>query len=144
LKVKDIDMASRSAIVTGKGSKERRVYLSSKAIEALQKYWAARRNSDPSAPVFARHDRGAGRKTKPITTATVRDIVEDVVMVAGLERGSFTPHYFRHAFAIKMLHETHDLALVQDLLGHASPVATRVYAKIYPDELQERHREVFD
>jgi site-specific recombinase XerD len=43
-----------------------------------------------------------------------------------------------------MLRETHDLALVQDLLGHASPASTRIYAKIYPDDLEKAHKQVWE
>ena len=65
-------------------------------------------------------------------------------MIAGIDKGKFTPHYFRHAFAINMLRETGNLALVQDLLGHANPQSTRVYAKIYPDELRDAHHKVYE
>ena len=64
-----------------------------------------------------------------------------VMEIAGIDK--FTPHYFRHAFAIRMLSETGNLALVQDLLGHADPAATRVYAKIYPEDLRDAHHKIF-
>lgn len=40
----------------------------------------------------------------------------------------FTGHQLRHGFAMRVLDRTNDLAAVQDLLGHASPVTTRTYA----------------
>jgi site-specific recombinase XerD len=141
LRVKDLDMQDCSTVVIGKASKERRVWFSQSAANALGLYWRARGWSNGNDPVFARHDRGVGEKHKPITTSTTRTIVDNVSAIAGIEE--FTPHYFRHAFAIKMLAETHDLALVQDLLGHTNPAATRVYAKIYPEDLQRAHRDVF-
>lgn len=143
LEVKDLDFSENSARVIGKGSKERKVFFGQKAAEAIRKYFRARKYEDKTSPVFARHDRAAGKKHNKITNFTVRNIVDDCVVVAGFERGSFTPHYFRHAFAIKMLSETHDLALVQDLMGHAEPSATRVYAKIYPEDLKEAHNKVY-
>jgi len=143
LLVKDIDLVEHSAIVTGKGSKQRKVFFSSDAAQALRTYWTARGNAEPASPAFSRHDRGAGKKIKPITTETVRDIVEGVMAVAGIDPGTFSPHRFRHGFAITMLQETSDLALVQDLLGHSSPVSTRVYAKIYPEAMRKAHKKVF-
>lgn len=142
LRISDIDNKVESAIVTGKGEKERRVFLSSSASQSLREYWKIRGVYGRSEPAFIRHDKGAGKKILPLTTATIRNIVKEVSMLAGIE--IFTPHYFRHAFAIKMLQETHDLALVQDLLGHTSPVATRVYAKIYPEDLKKAHNEVYN
>jgi site-specific recombinase XerD len=141
LSIKDLDLAERSAIVIGKGSKERKAFFSQETVEALRQYWSSRGSAEKSNPVFARHDKGAGKKILPLSTTTVRDIVHQVALIAGVE--NFIPHQFRHGFAITMLHETGNLALVQDLLGHASPNTTRVYAKIYPEELREAHREVF-
>lgn len=142
--VKDIDLTERQAVIQhGKGDKRRTAYFSEEAAQAIRAYWQARKFSGANDPAFARHDKGAGSKAKPITTATVRNIIDDVSALAGIEKGQFTPHYFRHAFAIKTLAETHDLALVQDLLGHSNPAITRLYAQIYPEDLKRAHREVF-
>jgi len=144
LVVGDFDFTERSAIVTGKGSKQRRVYYDTAAVDALKAYWKARGWASPTDPAFARHDKGVGTKHKRITTTTIRNVVRDVCAAAGIEKGKFTPHYFRHSFAITMLRETGNLALVQDLLGHSSPISTRVYAKIYPDELRDAHHKIYD
>jgi site-specific recombinase XerD len=42
-----------------------------------------------------------------------------------------------------MLDETGDLALVQDLLGHASPQTTRVYTEVAMTKKKRAHRKVF-
>jgi site-specific recombinase XerD len=145
LKVGEIDQDEQSAIVTGKGSKERRVYFDKTTLLAIREYWRVRGWSNPDDPVFARHDKGAGRKKhKHISTRTIDYVVEEICAAAGIQRGKFTPHYFRHAFAIKMLRETGNLALVQDLMGHENANSTRVYAKIYPDELRDVHHKVFE
>jgi site-specific recombinase XerD len=144
LKIKDLDLAHRTAIVTGKGEKQRRIFWSPEAAEALKIYFDARKHKGPTDPVFCRHDKGSGeKKAKPITTKGLRDIIREIAAVAGIDPHTFTPHSFRHAFAIRVLRETRDLALVQDLLGHADPGSTRVYATIYPDEAQAAHRKVF-
>jgi site-specific recombinase XerD len=142
--IKDIDLIDRSAIVTGKGQKERRVFFSSDAADAIREYWKVRGYAEKSHPVFTRHDPAVGKKIKPLTTRSLLNIVDLVMMMAGVEKGTFTPHYFRHAFATLMLHETKNLALVQDALGHSDPRSTRVYAKINADEIKEAHREVFE
>lgn len=143
LDVKDIDLPGQKALVIGKGNKERRVFFNSEAAAAIDQYWTERGQREKTHPAFSRHDKGAGKKIQRLTTRSVQNIVDNVVVQAGLDKGSFTPHYFRHAFAITMLRHTHDLALVQDLLGHASPASTRIYAKIYPDELEKAHKEVW-
>jgi site-specific recombinase XerD len=144
LSVKNIDLLGRKAVVIGKGNKERRVFFNNITAESIDSYWSERGQREKNLPAFSRHDKGAGKRILRITTRSVQNIVDDVAVLAGLDKGSFTPHYFRHAFAITMLRETHDLALVQDLLGHASPASTRIYAKIYPDDLEKAHKEVWD
>lgn len=144
LNVQDIDLENRTTIVTGKGSKERRVFISPSAAAALTEYWEARKSAMATDPAFGRHDRGAGHKRiKRMTTTTARNIVKDIAAIARIDPNKFSPHYFRHAFATYVLSETHDLALVQDLLGHKDPKSTRVYAKIHADDLQKAHREIF-
>jgi len=139
-----INLKDCRAIVIGKGNKERVVFFTQRVADTIRYYWAMRGFYAPQDPAFSRHDVGINKKTAKdtITTATVRNIVSDCVKDAGIEKGKFTPHYFRHAFAIRMLRETGDLAMVQDLLGHADPKSTRVYAKIYPDDLQAAYHRV--
>ena len=145
LNIKDIDLKTRSTIVLGKGDKDRKVFFSIDAAHALTEYWTARKSSMATDPVFGRHDRGAGHKRiKRMTTATARNIVKDIATVAGIDPTKFSPHYFRHAFAIRVLSETGNLALAQDLLGHTDPKSTRIYAKIDTEDLQKAHRAIFN
>jgi site-specific recombinase XerD len=144
LNVEDIDLEKRSTVVTGKGSKERRVFFSQSAANALVEYWKVRNSSMATDPAFGRHDKGAGRKRiKRMTPTTARRIVKNVAAIAGIDPSKFSPHYFRHAFAIRVLSETGNLALAQDLLGHTDPKSTRVYAKIHSEDLQRAHHDIF-
>ena len=141
LLVKDIDTKNRTAVVVGKGNKERRVWFSTDAVVAIKSYWSIRKSAAPNDPVFARHDRRVGKSLKRMTPQGAELNVKKIADAAEIEH--FTPHYFRHAFAIKALSETSNLALVQDMLGHSNPSSTRVYAKIYPEDLAAAHREIF-
>jgi site-specific recombinase XerD len=94
-------------------------------------------------PVFARHDRGAGMsQVKPLTPRSIQrmlwQLVEETELLAYI-----TPHKFRHWFATKMLAATGDLAVTQDLLGHANPATTRIYAQVSETKKQDAHRQVF-
>jgi site-specific recombinase XerD len=71
-----------------------------------------------------------------LTTRQVSRIVYRLGEKAGMGEVGVTPHYFRHVFATRALERTENLALVQDMLGHASPATTRVYART--DETQRR------
>ena len=63
---------------------------------------------------------------------------------AGIVEVGVTPHYFRHVFATRALERTENLALVQDMLGHASPATTRVYAKTDEEQRREGYSRVWD
>ncbi len=158
----DLDAANRRARVVGKGSKERWIYFSRAAWDTLQTYLQERtRLMNPATlesprrghgrlsemanqPVFARHNRGAGWKAvQPMTPDAVRKMLWELVEQADLQV-YITPHKFRHWFATRMLSATGDLAATQDLLGHANPATTRIYAQVSETSKQNLHRQVFD
>jgi site-specific recombinase XerD len=140
----DLNYERQSAVVTGKGRKQRLVFLDPRAWEALTHYLQARADGASgrplgTLPLFARHDRGAGNQVLPISTNTVRASLQALCQAAGLDE-SVTPHLLRHRFATKILTATGDLAATQDLLGHASPTTTRIYAKLTDEDTEDAHR----
>jgi site-specific recombinase XerD len=144
----DLDRENQRAIVTGKGSKQRLVFFTDAAWRAIWTYLEARSDGATSRalanlPVFARHDRAAGRKVQPLTTQSVRDVVWDLAKAAGAAEMGITPHRFRAWFATHLVAETGDLAAVQDLLGHESADTTRVYTKVAAQRLADVHRRAF-
>jgi site-specific recombinase XerD len=148
LRRENLDYERRAAVVTGKGQKQRLIYFDEQAWSALTHYLHARLDggsgrSLSSLPLFARHDRGAGVKVLPVSTNTMRAVVNQLCQSAGLDE-TITPHLFRHRFATGVLSATHDLAATQDLLGHASPTTTRIYARLTDQETAEAHREARD
>lgn len=86
-------------MVVGKGDLEGEIFFNRETAEAIRAYWTARGWSGPNDPVFARHDRGAGKKHKPITPTTVRNIIDQLRELAGIEKGKFSPHWMRRASA---------------------------------------------
>jgi integrase/recombinase XerC len=140
----DLDYERQAAVVTGKGRKQRLVYFDDKSWGALTHYLQTRGDGASGRalaahPVFARHDRGAGSRVLPISTNTVRAAITELCQLAGLDE-AITPHLLRHRFATRVLGATHDLAATQDLLGHASPTTTRIYAKLTDEDTAEAHR----
>lgn len=141
----DLDYERQAAVVTGKGRKQRRIYFDERAWAALTHYLRVRQDgasgrSLASLPLFARHDQGAGNQVLPVTTNTVRAAIQELCQLAGLDE-SITPHLLRHRFATGVLSATHDLAVTQDLLGHASPTTTRIYTRLTAEDTEEAHRE---
>ncbi len=149
----DLDWNEGRAVIIGKGNKQAIVRFSSRSLRALQEYLAARAELDgasgkplASLPLFARHDKGAGRKIKPITTATGRNIVSERVRQAlGAEAvGRITPHSFRHYFVTTVLRASGNLKLAQALARHANIQVTQRYAHLSDDELDQKYYEIFE
>ena len=149
----DIDWNEGRAVIIGKGDKQAVVRFSSRSLGTLKDYLAARAMLDgnsghplPSLPLFARHDKGAGKKIKPITTTTGRNIVSERVHQALGEQdsGQITPHSFRHYFVTTVLRASGNLKLAQELARHASIQVTQRYAHLSDNELDQGYHEIFE
>jgi len=148
LRREGISFEDRSAVVQGKGAKDRAVFFSDESLAALRAYWQRRGDERltrhvGSLPAFARHDDPSTGKVLPLSTQGVRHVVETLRKLAGAE-WPVTPHRLRAWFATHMLDgEGVNLAEVQDLLGHESANTTRIYTKVRARRLQDAHERVF-
>ncbi len=150
----DVDWNEGKALLIGKGDREDLVRFSNLARRALQDYLQVRATLDgasgrplPSLPVFARHDKGAGDKVKPITPTTGRNIVKQRVREClGPEAvGTITPHSFRHYFVTTvLLGSGGNLKLAQELARHQNIAVTQRYAHLTDDELDRGYYEIFE
>jgi site-specific recombinase XerD len=149
----DIDWNEGRAIIIGKGDKQAVVRFTTRAMGALKDYLSLRAQLDGSSgkqltalPLFARHDKGTGKKVKPITPTTGRNIVADRVKQAlGKEaEGHITPHSFRHYFVSTILRASGNLKLAQRLARHENVQITQRYAHIDDDELDKGYYEIFE
>lgn len=153
LKIGDIDWANNHAILHGRGSKQSFVRFSTRAIRALKNYLDFRSCSDlktdhwiAALPLFARHDKGAGKKIKPVTPTTIRNIVSDrAKRILGEEAAvTITPHTFLHYFVTTILRATGNLKLAQVLARHTNIQITQRYAHLSDDELDKGYYEIFE
>jgi site-specific recombinase XerD len=150
----DIEWREQKALVIGKGNREAIVRFSRRSMKAVKDYLAARASLDGAAgkplstlPIFARHDRGSGKKIKPITTRTGQNIINDRVRQALGESsvGLITPHSFRHYFVTTVLRGSGgNLKLAQELARHRNIAVTQRYAHISDDELDQGYEEIFN
>ena len=129
----DIDLASGTLRVTGKGRKERLALLGEPAQRALQDYLSNPRRPKPKAAdteaVFL-NARG-GR----LTTRSLGRRVDHHCTAAGLTRRA-TPHTLRHSFATHLLDKGCDLRGIQELLGHAHLATTQIYTHVSIERLR--------
>lgn len=149
----DIDWNEGRAIVLGKGNREAVVRFSRRAQNAIHTYHQLRSDLDrqtgknlATLPIFARHDKGAGKKIIPMTTTTGRNIVTEwVEKCLGKDAvGSITPHSFRHYFVTRVLQSSGNLKLAQDLARHKNIAVTQRYAHLADNELDKAYWEIFE
>jgi len=150
----DLDWNERKAIVKGKGNREAIVRFSQRSLNALKDYLAARAMLDGSSgrqlaslALFARHDKGAGKKVKHMTPTTGRNIIYHRVTEAiGPEAGkNITPHSFRHYFVTTVLIGSGgNLKLAQSLARHQNIAVTQRYAHLSASDLDQGYMEIFE
>lgn len=130
--IRDIDWQASSLIVTGKGDKQRRVYLSEKAGYYLKLYLDSR---DDDCPALIASERKPIRR---LTREAIRNIVKKIAEQTDIDRSIF-PHLLRHTFAQLSLDAGMEIADLQALMGHGDSSTTMRYAQVS----EERKKNAF-
>ena len=133
-----LDLLSGTALVRGKGKKERFCPIGRPAAKALQASLDARDGllaglGLPRAQALFVNKNG-GRLTPRSVERSLKKYLAD----AGLDP-AVTPHVMRHSFATHMLDAGADLRSVQELLGHASLSTTQIYTHVSVERLKEEY-----
>ena len=132
----DIDSELRSLRVTGKGSKERIVYLNRACQAALVKYIAVRKS-----PKYAHvHDKALflSRLDKRMSVKTVQAMVYKYLRLAGLENKRYSVHKLRHTAATLMYQSGKvDVRVLKDILGHEQLNTTQIYTHISNPDMEK-------
>jgi len=121
--------------ILGKGSKERLVPISSRAIKEINLYFEDRRR----LPSVAKEDENIvflNRRGKKLTRVMVFIIVKELVQKINL-RKNVSPHTFRHSFATHLIDGGADLRAVQEMLGHESILTTEIYTHLDREYLRD-------
>jgi site-specific recombinase XerD len=149
----DIDWNDQRAIIIGKGDKQAVVRFTSRSLLTIKDYLSCRAALDgksgkqlSSLPLFARHDKGAGKKVKSMTPATGRNIVKErVAQFLDKEMvGKITPHSFRHYFVTSVLRGSGNLRYAQELARHKNIQVTQRYTHLSNDELDKAYYDIFE
>ena len=120
----------RRVIVREKGEKERTVFMSSEALEAMEN-WLGERNSQ-SDFVFT----NSRYPDQGLVPYSVSEIITRYKRQTGIT-GKVSPHQWRHRLGRKLTQAGMPLGLVSQTLGHASVVVTNDFYGIFAvDELQ--------
>lgn len=120
-----VDLKRRRIIVfLGKGNKDRVVYISDDAHDALTAYLKAR-SQYRSKKVFL-VERGK-YKGQPISVRGIQKRMEYYAKETGIK---FSCHRLRHTMATQLLNAEAEIETIQDLLGHNWITTTQRYCKV--------------
>lgn len=135
LKISGLFLDEMFIKVEGKGSKQRLVPISEKAVHELQLYFMDR-NLLAIPPEYQDYVFVSFRRKKPLTRVMVFLMIKDLVAKAGVKK-TVSPHTFRHSFATSLLEGGANLRAIQAMLGHESIATTQIYTHIDTSRLRE-------
>lgn len=133
LKWSDIYAEEEFIRVRGKGSKERLVPISRRALEEINK-WNLDRNTlkiKPGEQDFVFLNRRGAHLTRTMILIMIKRAAAD----AGIKK-TVSPHTLRHSFATALLKGGADLRAIQEMLGHESIGTTEIYTHLETSDLR--------
>ncbi|NMC59198.1 MAG: tyrosine-type recombinase/integrase [Candidatus Methanofastidiosa archaeon] len=118
-------------VVSGKGSKDRNVFVDPKTREMIGEYISQRSDSNDALFVSSQEER--------ISPRTIQWTIKKYSNKCGIEK-KVTPHVLRHSFATHMLEGDADIVVIKELLGHSNLSTTQIYTHI----TDERRKKVYE
>jgi site-specific recombinase XerD len=124
--------------VTGKGSKERVIYLNSACVAALEAYNSERiKLIGENRSLAAEKAMFLSKFRKRISMRRVQQVVEDALKRAGLDGMGFSTHKLRHTAATLMFQNGVDVRVLKEVLGHENLGTTQIYTHVANKQVKE-------
>lgn len=124
LRVNDVN--SENLIITGKGNKQRQIFILPVVKECIQEYVK-------SCPYLGLNNKAEylflGVRGKKLGRTYVANRLQKIRRVLNLPE-ILSPHAFRHSFATHLLQNNVDVRSIQELLGHSSLETTQIYTHL--------------
>ena len=134
LKLSDLYFDEGFIKVEGKGSKQRLVPISQRAIQEI-KWWLEDRIGGKIKEGYEDYVFLA-RWGKNISRIMVFHLIKELAEKAGIKK-TISPHTFRHSFATHLLQNGADLRVIQQLLGHEDLATTEIYTHLNVQDLRQ-------
>ena len=132
LDLDDLDFALNSFIVTRKGGNQAILYFPEEVASVLQAYLAHRRETMP----LPGHENALflSMQSKRISVRAVQVMVKKYALQVAPLKKRLSPHKLRSTFGTNLYHETGDIYLVADVLGHSDVNTTRRHYAAMSDD----------
>lgn len=127
LRLSDLYIKEQYIRVFGKGSKERLVPISPRAIQELGNWFLCRNemNIKPGEEDYV----FLNRRGAHLTRTMILIMIKRQAVEAGIKK-TISPHTLRHSFATALLEGGADLRVIQEMLGHENIDTTEIYTHI--------------
>lgn len=136
INIEDLNWENCSAIVNGKGSKQREIYFTTECKVWLKKYLASRDDLCKALFVTDTHP------TRRMAIPTIRWALKRLADRGEIEANVY-PHRFRHTYACQLLDNGAPLEFIQGMLGHEKASTTQIYAQLRGERRRELYRRFF-
>ena len=135
LKISNLFFESGFIKIEGKGSKERLVPISTKAIKEINLYLSEYRRN---LRIHPEHEDilFLNRRGKKLSRVMIFTIIKNITQKLGLDK-NISPHTFRHSFATHLIDGGANLRAVQEMLGHESIITTEIYTHLDKEYLKD-------
>lgn len=128
LKLADLELDNNQGWVrSGKGNKDRPIFLSNSLVEDLKKYI----QTLPENEIYL-----FPGKNGHITSRDIQYVVRTAAKKAKINK-KISVHKLRHSFATHNLENGVDIRLIQELLGHSDLSTTQIYTKVSHEQLKK-------
>ncbi|MBE6687927.1 MAG: recombinase XerC [Ruminococcaceae bacterium] len=130
----DIESDMSKLKVTGKGSKERVIYLNDACRDALNEYieFRSAEHSKDSDALFI------SRNSRRVSNSTVQKMLEKYLILSGLSKRGYSVHKLRHTAATLMYSTGKvDIRVLKDILGHEQLNTTQIYTHISDKSMED-------
>lgn len=128
LRIQDIDTSNMVLnIIRSKKKKDRKVKLSGIVLTMIKSYIITHK---PDTYLFN------GQGSLQYSVKSIQEVTKQLCVKAGINK-HFTPHKFRHGFAMTLLENGENLSSIQNQMGHESSKTTEIYARINNKVIQK-------
>ena len=136
LQYQDLDLpGQRLRVRQGKGQRDRIVYLSETATQALTHY-LGECSRTPTAPLFITPI------GKPISYSWLHS--HCAALAQQVDIPDLSPHRLRHTLATQLLNAGMEITSIQKLLGHQHVTTTQIYARVYDATVEADYRKAMN